>query len=81
MTDPTQPPSIDPGVYEHCKGHRYEVLTTARHSETEEWVVVYRQLYGDHGTWVRPAAMFTESVEHEGRRVPRFRRVADDPAG
>lgn len=80
MTDPNLPPSIEPGVYEHHKGPRYEVLTTARHSETEEWVVVYRQLYGDHGTWVRPAAMFTETVEHEGRRVPRFRRVVD-PAG
>jgi hypothetical protein len=56
------------------------VLTTARHSETEEWVVVYRQLYGDHGTWVRPAAMFVETVEHEGRRMPRFRRI-DEPSG
>jgi hypothetical protein len=77
VTDPKLPPSIEPGVYEHYKGPRYEVLTTARHSETEEWVVVYRQLYGDHATWVRPAAMFGETVEHEGRRVPRFRRVAD----
>jgi hypothetical protein len=77
VTDPNLPPSIEPGVYEHYKGARYEVLTTARHSETEEWVVVYRQLYGDHGTWVRPAAMFGETVEHEGRLVPRFRRVAD----
>lgn len=80
MTAPNQPPSIEPGVYEHYKGARYEVLTTARHSETEEWVVVYRQLYGDGGAWVRPASMFVERVRlDDGRTVPRFRLVAGQP--
>ena len=71
---------LTPGVYEHFKGARYEVLGTGRHSETEEWYVFYRQLYGDGGCWVRPLAMFTEEVERDGYRGPRFRRVADQPA-
>ncbi|MGR0318164.1 DUF1653 domain-containing protein [Agromyces sp. ZXT2-3] len=66
---------IEPGVYEHYKGARYEVIALARHSETEEWVVVYRQLYGDHGVWVRPLDMFAEQVEVDGALVPRFRSV------
>ncbi|WP_430645618.1 DUF1653 domain-containing protein [Agromyces sp. GXS1127] len=66
---------IEPGVYEHYTGARYEVITLARHSETEEQVVVYRQLYGDRGVWVRPADMFGEQVEVHGEHVPRFRRV------
>ncbi|RXZ46875.1 DUF1653 domain-containing protein [Agromyces binzhouensis] len=70
-----EPPAVSPGTYEHVKGGRYEVLTLARHSETEEWVVVYRQLYGDRGVWVRPADMFAEQVEVDGALVPRFRRV------
>jgi hypothetical protein len=69
------PSPLEPGVYEHYKGNRYEVLMVARHSETEEEFVVYRQLYGDGGMWVRPLAMFLESVEVGGRVVPRFRRM------
>ena len=69
------PSPLEPGVYEHYKGNRYEVLVVARHSETEEEFVVYRQLYGDGGMWVRPLAMFLESVEVGGRVVPRFRRM------
>jgi hypothetical protein len=65
--------SIAPGFYEHFKGKRYEVIDTARHSETLEEHVVYRALYGDHGLWVRPAAMFGESVTHDGKLMPRFR--------
>lgn len=61
------------GRYRHYKGQDYEVLGLARHSETEEWLVVYRCLYGDHGLWVRPLAMFTESVQQDGEVVPRFR--------
>lgn len=75
MTEPAAASPLEPGVYEHYKGARYEVLFVARHSETEEELVVYRQLYGDQGTWVRPLAMFVETVEVEGRRVPRFSRV------
>ncbi len=66
---------IEPGVYEHYKGPRYEVLHTARHSETEEWVVVYRALYGERGVWVRPLKMWAETVEVDGVARPRFRRV------
>ena len=69
------PSPLEPGVYEHYKGSRYEVLMVARHSETEEEFVVYRQLYGNGGVWVRPLAMFLESVEVGGRVVPRFRRM------
>jgi hypothetical protein len=49
---------IEPGRYRHYKGHEYEVLGVARHSETEEDYVVYRALYGDRGLWIRPTAMF-----------------------
>jgi hypothetical protein len=61
-----------PGLYRHFKGGEYEVIGVARHSETDERLVVYRPLYGDGGLWVRPAAMFLESVSHDGRAVPRF---------
>ncbi len=60
------------GIYRHYKGNLYQVLHLARHSETEEWLLVYRALYGDFGVWVRPLAMFTESVEVDGKTVPRF---------
>lgn len=68
---------IIPGRYRHYKGHEYTVVGMARHSETLEQVVVYRQEYGERGLWVRPAAMFAESVIVGGRIVPRFERVAD----
>ncbi|WP_370968119.1 DUF1653 domain-containing protein [Amycolatopsis sp. cg9] len=64
-----------PGRYVHYKGGEYEVLGVARHSETEEELVVYRALYGERGLWVRPKAMFTETVPTDGGPVPRFRRV------
>ena len=60
------------GIYRHFKGNRYELLDFARHSETMEWMVVYRALYGDCGVWVRPLSMWTETVERDGRIVPRF---------
>ncbi len=61
-----------PGIYRHYKGPLYEVLGVARHSETEEPLVVYRALYGDYGLWVRPLDLFLESVEVQGEPVPRF---------
>jgi len=61
-----------PGVYRHYKGQRYQVLGNARHSETLEELVVYRALYGEHGLWVRPAAMFGQTVMVDGQPVPRF---------
>ncbi len=63
---------IKKGIYRHYKGSEYEVLMTARHSETEEWVVVYRALYGDYGVWVRPYEMFMQKVEVDGEMVDRF---------
>jgi len=70
---------IQPGRYRHYKGNDYEVLGVARHSETEEEVVVYRALYGEGGLWVRPLAMFLETVLIEGRSYPRFQFVAECP--
>ncbi|MBA3312408.1 MAG: DUF1653 domain-containing protein [Planctomycetota bacterium] len=64
-----------PGRYRHYKGKDYVVLGVARHSETEEEMVVYRQDYGDRGLWVRPKAMFLETVEMDGRNVERFRYI------
>ena len=60
------------GKYRHFKGGEYEVLGVARHSETEEEMVVYRALYGDGGLWVRPAAMWNETVERDGKTYQRF---------
>ncbi|MEQ0561860.1 DUF1653 domain-containing protein [Amycolatopsis sp. NEAU-NG30] len=68
---------MQPGRYVHYKGGEYEVLGVARHSETEEELVVYRALYGERGLWVRPKAMFTETVSTPDGAVPRFRRVTD----
>jgi hypothetical protein len=70
---------IQPGRYRHYKGNDYEVVGVAKHSETEEEVVVYRALYGEKGLWVRPLAMFIETVLIEGRPVPRFQFVAECP--
>lgn len=66
------PSPIRIGRYRHFKGGEYEVLGIAAHSETHEQLVVYRPLYNDTGLWVRPLAMFLESVAHEGKTVPRF---------
>mgnify|MGYP003111407784 CR=1 FL=1 len=63
---------ITPGVYRHYKGPLYDVIGVARHSETEELLVVYRPQYGERGLWVRPLSMFTEQVTVEGQTVPRF---------
>jgi hypothetical protein len=72
---PPLPPEPRPGIYRHYKGKQYRVVGLARHSETLEALVVYEALYGERGLWVRPAAMFTETVAADGRRVPRFQRV------
>ena len=60
------------GKYRHFKGNEYEVIGIARHSETLEEMVVYRALYGEGGLWVRPAEMWNEIVEREGKTFPRF---------
>ena len=76
---------IEPGRYRHYKGNDYAVIGMARHSETHDWMVVYRPLYGvapdgrqaHDALWVRPAGMFIESVQVAGKTVPRFTRLAE----
>ena len=69
---------IKTGKYRHFKGMEYEVIGVAKHSETLEEMVVYRALYGDGGLWVRPAAMWNETVERDGKIYPRFTYMGDD---
>lgn len=66
---------IKPGKYRHFKGNLYEVIGVARHSETQEEMVVYRALYGEYGLWVRPTAMWTETVDRDGYHGPRFQYI------
>ena len=68
---------VPPGLYRHYKGRFYQVLGTARHSESLEPMTVYRALYGEHGLWVRPAAMFAEEITIDGVPRQRFQRVED----
>ncbi|MBN8749289.1 Uncharacterised protein [Xylophilus ampelinus] len=77
MTDDDLPPlpELPTGRYRHYKGGEYEVIGTARHSETLEPLVLYRALYGGRGLWVRPAAMFQEEVVIDGLRQPRFQHL------
>ncbi|MGS2723606.1 DUF1653 domain-containing protein [Porticoccus sp. GXU_MW_L64] len=69
---------LKPGLYRHYKGNDYQVIGVARHSETEEPLVVYRPCYGDRDLWVRPLAMFTEIIERDGETIPRFTFVTSD---
>lgn len=69
---------IKTGKYRHFKGMEYEVLGIASHSETMEPMVVYRALYGEHGLWVRPAAMWNEWVDREDYHGPRFRYIGEE---
>ena len=69
--------SIKPGRYRHFKGKEYELLGVARHSETEEELVVYRALYGDFGLWVRPVSMWNEAVERDGKTFRRFTYIGE----
>ena len=77
MSDLPALPELAPGRYRHYKGRDYDVVGVARHSETLKAVVVYRPLYGEGALWVRPHAMFVETVVVDGREVPRFARVDD----
>ncbi|MFT7287238.1 MAG: hypothetical protein ACI87W_001351 [Halieaceae bacterium] len=72
--------SLQPGRYRHYKGGEYEVLDTVRHSETEEQLVLYRPLYGERALWVRPLAMFAETVAVDGRALARFERIGAAPS-
>ena len=73
MTQQNQ--TISQGIYRHYKGSLYQVLHTAKHSETEESLVVYRCLYGEYGVWVRPLSMFAEMVTIDGKEIPRFELI------
>ena len=77
MTDDDLPPLIDipMGRYRHYKGGEYQVLGSARHSETLEPLVLYRALYGSQGLWVRPARMWSETVTVQGQTRLRFERI------
>ncbi|MET0312068.1 MAG: DUF1653 domain-containing protein [Burkholderiaceae bacterium] len=77
------PPLIEtpPGLYRHYKGNLYEVVGTVRHSETLEPLTLYRALYGERGLWVRPAAMFNETVEIAGVVQRRFAPVPPGTSG
>lgn len=76
MTD--KKPEFRTGRYRHYKGMDYDVIGVARHSETEEQMVVYRCLYGDYSLWVRPLVMFRETVDVAGEQVPRFAYVGEE---
>lgn len=79
---PELSPCVPPGLYRHYRGGLYRVIDTVRHSETLEPLTLYQALYGQQGLWVRPAAMFLETVQIEGRPQQRFTRVKDeDQAG
>ena len=67
--------TITPGRYRHFNGNEYEVIGIARHSETEEPMVVYRALYGEGGLWTRPADMWNETITRDGKTMKRFERV------
>ena len=69
--------SIKPGRYRHFKGKEYEVLGVARHSETQEELVVYRALYGDFSLWVRPVSMWNETVARDGKTFRRFTYIGE----
>ena len=66
------------GIYRHFKGKRYELIDVARHSETLEWMVVYRALYGDGDLWVRPLSMWDEQVEYNDQMVARFQLEGEE---
>jgi hypothetical protein len=79
MSSENLPPLIitPPGRYRHYKGGMYDVVDTVRHSETCEPMTLYRALYGENGLWVRPAAMFLETVVIDGITQPRFTKISD----
>jgi hypothetical protein len=77
-------PVVPTGRYRHYKGNQYELVGAVRHSETLETLALYRPLYGEGALWVRPWAMFFETVVIDGVAQPRFQRLdppADQPAG
>lgn len=72
--------TIAPGLYRHFKGNLYRLLYTARHSETEELLVIYQALYGDRGIWARPLQDFIATIDRDGQSMARFTPVSDATA-
>lgn len=70
--------SVKLGKYRHFKGMEYKLIAIANHSETQQPMAVYRALYGEHGLWVRPLAMFLETIRRDGKEIQRFQCVEDD---
>ena len=68
---------IRKGRYRHFKGNMYEVIGIAKHSESLEEMVVYRALYGEGNLWVRPASMWDETVERDGKTFKRFEYIGE----
>ena len=66
------------GHWRHFKGGEYDVIAIAKHSETEEPMVVYRARYGDRAVWVRPVSMWNETVTRDGKTFPRFTYIGED---
>ena len=69
---------IKKGKYRHFKGNEYEVIGTAKHSETLEEMVVYKALYGEGSLWVRPASMWNETIERDGKTFQRFEFIGQE---
>ena len=69
--------NIKLGKYRHFKGNEYEVIALAKHSETLEEMVVYKALYGDGDIWVRPAKMWDETIERDGKTFKRFEYIGE----
>ena len=72
--------SVKKGIYRHFKGQLYEVLDIATHSETEEQLVIYKALYGERGIWARPLAMFSDTLERDGKLQQRFTWIEEAEA-
>ena len=77
MTTAIKPNTLKSGIYQHYKGPKYKVFYVATHSETQEPLVIYQALYGEHGMWARPLSMFLETVEKDGQTLPRFAYLGD----
>ena len=69
--------NIKLGKYRHFKGNEYKVIAIAKHSETLEEMVVYKALYGDGDIWVRPAKMWNETIERDGKTFKRFEYIGE----